>query len=158
MRILRQNLAANSIGNVTVMSRALTGAGDAVSSPAEDGGTPDSETIDQLRLETLDWLKLGSSVLPLAILTGAVDTLWRLRPRLFITLPTSHTIPQLTRNLKDFSYRCWRIETPLFNPANFNNHEADVFDGRMAYAILAIPEEIEVDGADGCARYHEMSS
>jgi hypothetical protein len=158
LRILRQNLAANSIGNVTVMSRALTGAGDAVSSPAEDGGTPDSETIDQLRLETLDWLKLGSSVLPLAILTGAVDTLWRLRPRLFITLPTSHTIPQLTRNLKDFSYRCWRIETPLFNPANFNNHEADVFDGRMAYAILAIPEEIEVDGADGCARYHEMSS
>ena len=151
LRILRQNLAANGIGNVTVMSRALTGADDAVSSPGEDGGTPDSETIDQLRLERLDWLKLGSRVLPLAILSGAVDTLWRLRPRLFITLPTSHTIPQLTRNLKDFSYRCWRIETPLFNPANFNNHGADVFDGRMAYAILAIPEEIEVDVAlDGC--------
>jgi len=35
--------------------------------------------------------------------------------------------------------------TPLYNPQNFNRREGDIFDGRVARALLAIPEEIDVD-------------
>jgi hypothetical protein len=41
------------------------------------------------------------------------------------------------------------METPLFNPQNFNRRETDIFDGGSALALLAIPEETEVDVALG---------
>jgi hypothetical protein len=37
------------------------------------------------------------------------------------------------------------MDTALFNPANFNRRETDIFSGRTALALLAIPEEIDVD-------------
>jgi hypothetical protein len=43
------------------------------------------------------------------------------------------------------------METPLFNPGNFNRRDNDIFAGRTALALLAFPEEIPVDIAlDGC--------
>ena len=43
------------------------------------------------------------------------------------------------------------METALFNPENFNRRETDIFDGGTALALLAIPEEIDVDVAlDEC--------
>jgi hypothetical protein len=43
------------------------------------------------------------------------------------------------------------METALFNAENFNRREADIFSGRTALALLAIPEEIDVDIAlDDC--------
>jgi hypothetical protein len=39
----------------------------------------------------------------------------------------------------------------LLNPQNFNRRETDIFNGATALALLAIPEEIEVDVAlDEC--------
>ena len=43
------------------------------------------------------------------------------------------------------------METALFNPENFNRRDTDIFAGRTALALLAIPEEIDVDIAlDDC--------
>ena len=46
---------------------------------------------------------------------------------------------------KEFGYRCWHFEAPMFNPANFNRRDDDIFSGRSASALLAIPEEAAVD-------------
>jgi hypothetical protein len=44
----------------------------------------------------------------------------------------------------------------LFNPQNFNRRDADIFSGRSAIALLAIPEEIDVDVAlHGCVEIME---
>jgi hypothetical protein len=37
------------------------------------------------------------------------------------------------------------MATPLYSADNFNRREADIFAGRIAWSVLAIPEEIEVD-------------
>jgi hypothetical protein len=47
--------------------------------------------------------------------------------------------------VKEYGYRCWRMATPLYSADNFNRREADIFAGRIAWSVLAIPEEIEVD-------------
>ncbi len=53
---------------------------------------------------------------------------------------------------REFSYRCWRMESALFDARNFNRRETDVFGGATALALLAIPEEIDVDIAlDECS-------
>jgi len=147
-RILRQNLAANGVSNVTVMRRTLG------SRSAEDtagNAPPTTETLDELQLERLDWLKVDASGDALDVLVGASETLWRLRPLLFLAAADEQTLGELAERAREFSYRCWRMETALFNPQNFNRRETDIFDGRTALALLAIPEEIDVDVAlDGC--------
>jgi len=53
--------------------------------------------------------------------------------------------------VKAYGYRCWRHASPLFSALNFNRRDADIFSGRSALALLAIPEEIEADVApDAC--------
>jgi hypothetical protein len=144
-RILRQNLAANGVSNATVMRRVLGSRGEG------EGPEPTTETLDDLQLERLDWLKVDVSAAALDVLAGASETLWRLRPLLFLAAPDEPELRALTERAREFGYRCWRMETALFNPQNFNRREADIFTGARATALLAIPEEIEVDIAlDEC--------
>jgi Flp pilus assembly protein TadD len=145
-RILRQNLGANKIGNVTVMRRAL-GRSEADTDAA---AAPSDESVDELRLERLDWLKVDDTS-GVAVLEGAADTLWRLRPGLFIAAADETMLDTLAELVKRFSYRCWRLETALFNPANFNRRDTDIFAGGKALALLALPEEIDTSVAlDQC--------
>jgi hypothetical protein len=74
-----------------------------------------------------------------------------LRPLPFLAAPDEPGLRALTERAREFGYRCWRMETALFNPQNFNRREADIFAGAQATALLAIPEEIDVDIAlDDC--------
>ena len=95
--------------------------------------------------------KVNASVAARDVLAGASDTLWRLRPLLFLGAADEPTLQELVERAREFGYRCWRLETTLFNPRNFNRRETDIFDGAKALALLAIPEEIDVDVAlDEC--------
>jgi tetratricopeptide (TPR) repeat protein len=144
-RVLRQNLAANRIGNVTLMSRAL-GCASSVS-----GTDMPTETLDELQLEQLQLLKIGADASALEVLAGGSQTLWRLRPLLFIALREEEALPELVPAVEDLGYRCWKMETPLFHRQNFNRREEDIFGGGKASALLAIPEEINVDATlDDC--------
>jgi precorrin-6B methylase 2 len=132
-RVLSQNLGASRIGNVTVMRQGLGG-------PGEGEGT---ETLDELQLTRLDWLKVNAGADSGLIVTGAEETLWRLRPRLLLWTANDAALKKLEEQVKEFSYRCWRIETPLFDPANFNRRDDDIFGGRTALALAAVPEEMD---------------
>jgi len=141
-RILQQNLGANRIGNYTLMRRMLGRSGE--TAPDATAGMV-TETLDELRLERLDWLKSNEAVPALDVLAGAGDTLWRLRPRLLLAASSEAEVSAIAERVKEFGYRCWRMAMPLYNPDNFNRREADIFSGRLAWSVLAIPEEIEID-------------
>jgi tetratricopeptide (TPR) repeat protein len=162
-RLLMENLTANRVGNVTLLKRSLgriTSIGPMinearVASPSDQTPFADSttDTIDDFRLEALHWLKINEESDALGILQGAAETLWRLRPKLFIAAHDEQGVRQIEACARDLGYQCWKLETPYFNPANFNRREADIFSGRTALAVLAIPEESEVDVAlEGCVR------
>jgi FkbM family methyltransferase len=158
--ILRQNLAANRITNVTIMKRAL-GRPTAVAPDVLDAAAVapntihqshnSTETLDELQLDRLNWLRINDGSVALHVLEGATDTLWRLRPAMFITAGDETMLTALKNRVLEFSYRCWRMESDLFNPDNFNRRDTDIFFGRTALALLAMPEEIDVGVAlDGC--------
>jgi tetratricopeptide (TPR) repeat protein len=160
--ILIQNIQANRAMNVTIMQRSLTDKRESKADRSDGfdlpGRTLDSgqavdctETLDDLQLERLDWLKLNDAGRTAALLEEGRETLWRLRPRIFARTADETASLSLAGRLKLFGYQCWRTRNPLFNPDNFYRHDQDVFSGRVADAILAIPEEIDVDVAlDGC--------
>jgi hypothetical protein len=103
------------------------------------------ETIDDLRLERLDYLKLNRGDGVIDILDGAAETLWRLRPRLHFTISDADELARLAARVRDFGFACWHFEAPLFNSQNFNNRDNDVFSGRTASALFALPEECAAD-------------
>ncbi len=124
-QLLRQNLDVNRVdGIVTLMRRdlagprrALPGIGEAGSVAADSSAAPNAaavDTVDALLLDRLDLLKINSDVDALDILDGASATLWRLRPIVFISARDESALTSLIERAREFGYRCWRMETPLF--------------------------------------------
>jgi tetratricopeptide (TPR) repeat protein len=130
-QLLEHNLKANCVGNATLIRRRLR---------CTSGGGP-TDTVDDLQLEHLDWLKIANGRCALDVLDGGADTLWRLRPRLALDLSGCEHPLRVAQRASDFGYRCWWNETPLYNPANFNRRIQDVFPGRTAALVIALPEE-----------------
>ena len=128
-RILGQNLSANRIGNATVLR--------------------ELEAVDDLQLERLDWLKCNDAAASEALLAGGSDTLWRLRPKVMVAAADEAQAAALARKMREMGYRCWRIETALYSVDNFNRRDGDMFGGRTALALLAMPEEADVGGEVG---------
>lgn len=156
--ILRRNLAANCAVPVTVM-RGMPGrpAAPGAASRARADGARGSEadepagTLDALQLARLDLLKINDPASAADVLAGAHDTLWRLRPALCVASEDTASLRALAAEVRTFGYRCWEHATPLFNRANFNRRPDDIFEGRSALMLLALPEEaaLEVTNA-GC--------
>jgi precorrin-6B methylase 2 len=142
-QVLEQNVKTNRASNVTLIRHRLQRAND------DESG----DTIDDLQLEQLDWLKIGDAKCAFDVLEGAEDTLWRLRPRLALDVSAAEDPAAVVQRVRDFGYGCWRIETPLYNPANFNRREWDLFGNRTAALAIAFPEELGFEpGLDGFQR------
>lgn len=149
-RVLRQNLEANGLlDGVTLPRGGLVGDAD----PGIRLSNP-LHTIDQLRLDRLDLLKIRSTG-ALAVLEGATATLWAKRPRVLVAADLVTPSEDLVEMLRSHGYRVWRIETPLFRIANFNAWPDDIFDGRVATSFLAMPEE--ADAGTWLAQLQELT-
>lgn len=155
-KVLRQNLAANDIAHVTIMRNEVHGPKKDNLGQGEDTIGCNStlppevvasrfETIDELQLTRLNWLKVNEHRNPIGVIRGAASTLWRLRPMLFTSAAHEAVLLEMASELRAFSYRTWKISTPLFSPVNFNGRGDDIFFGEAALALLAIPEEIVMD-------------
>jgi len=143
-QVLEQNLRANGVTNFTLLAGAAHR--DAPNAPA-------SETIDDLRLESLDWIKVNDGPDAMRVLDGAAATLWRLRPRLFVAASDGEMLNALAIRARDSGYQTFKVETPLFNAHNFNVRSMNVLEGKTSLALLAIPEETEVDvSLEHCVR------
>ena len=133
-RVLQNNVDANGRTNIAVTSY--------------DPGSLEAavaESVDGMGIERLDVLKVAEPGSAPRILAGASETLWRTRCALFLALASPAEGVDVAGNVKEFGYRCWRFETALHNPDNFNRRTEDIFAGRSALALLAIPEEIQVE-------------
>ena len=87
------------------------------------------------------------------VLDGAAATLWRLRPKLFVAARDDEMLNALAIRARDSGYQAFKVETPLFNANNFNLRSMNVFEGKISLALLAIPEETEVDvSLEHCVR------
>jgi hypothetical protein len=139
--ILVHNLAAHAIGNATVLARHL-------GRTSGDRPGSDTDAVDDLQLASIHGIVSGESGASRAIVDGADATLWNARP--WVVLAVEDDGPAVASAVESHGYRCWRLETPMRSPANFNRRVVDPSDRRVAVALVAIPEErattIVVDG------------
>jgi tetratricopeptide (TPR) repeat protein len=143
-RLLEQNLAVHEITTVAALSRAL----------GNERFSPRDESIDDLRLARLDGIKVNEEADAVAILEGAGDTLWRCRPWLLLGSNDGSRLDRAREILREFGYRVWRMDTPLFAATNFNRRDEDVFAGERAHALFALPEEADLRTSPrGCVEW-----
>jgi len=140
-QILSQNLEANAISTrATLVRGSLVGMN---ATGSEQSELP-LHVLDDLRLTRLDLMKVQEPGPALDLLDGAEATLWRLRPRLLLAAHDDVSLSELAQRVKEYGYRCWRVEVPLFDPRNFARRDHDIFDGGAWLALLAVPEEVDV--------------
>ncbi len=130
-RVLAQNVAANALaGVVTVLSL--------------DGDASDC-ALDALALPQLALLKIAGAEDAIGILEHNPDALWRLRPTVLAEAADEKALRQVAECAARYGYRCWKLSSPLFRGDNFNDRGSDIFRGEVRTAIVALPEERDVD-------------
>lgn len=143
-QMLSENIAASRlIASVQVMRARWPWR---TNGPMEPGAQPHAshaveESVDELGLARLDLLKSTMPGAWQALLDGAANSLWKLRPIVWLAVSQEHEAVAAGQRLRPFEYRTWTIRSPLFSPTNFNDRPNDLFGGRAATALVAVPEE-----------------
>lgn len=140
-RVLRQNLEFNRLIDVVTLPRGVLESDSLPERPS--GSIEPVHTIDHLDLERLELLKIRASG-ALRVLDGAETTLWRLRPRLMITVQDASLERQIVERIRGYGYRIWRAEAAIFREDNFNRWPEDVFSGRRVVTLVGVPEETDI--------------
>jgi precorrin-6B methylase 2 len=150
-QILEQNLEVHGVRNATLMRRRIGGVPEAEPVAGEPDGVPQHETLDDLQVERLDWLKVNGGRRALEVLAGGEETIWRLRPRLLVATTGVENdealVAELQQRLQNLGYQCHFHASALYVASNFNRRQDDMFAGSGVPMILAIPEEAFDDPA-----------
>lgn len=164
-QMLCANLALNEIGNTRTYQAGLGSIKDKIEMWEPDlestinlGGIPigqiegevrhdivDIMTLDELDLPRVDFLKIDVEGMERDVLLGASSTIQRCRPIIYLENDRSEKSPALIQTLFDLGYRAWWHRALFFNPANFQNNEANPFGYLISINLLCLPRELEAE-------------
>lgn len=155
--LLCANIALNELMNVHPRQTAVGAAPGMINVPMFDFGVTNNvgglilggeggeqvavETIDSLGFQRLKLLKIDVEGMETEVLAGAVDTVQRCRPYIYVENEFSEKSEELIRQIRGFGYRLWWHRPPMFNPANFAGNAEDVFPGIVSNNMLCLPAE-----------------
>jgi tetratricopeptide (TPR) repeat protein len=143
--ILANNLRANDVSNATHIRYGMPAAFEECASGSSNLSASDG--LDGLRLPPFQVLKINEGADPLRTVARARDCLWNYRPAVLMLLDEEPVAREAADCVEAFGYQCLRIDFSFFDPGNFNRRTDDIFDGRMALALFALPEELDMRAA-----------
>lgn len=148
------NIALNNLSNVTTLQRAVSNKEEMVWVPTVDyslegnfgGVSLESQnelkqlgaankaypvatlTIDQLNLIKANLIKVDVEGMELEVLEGALKTIYRSKPYLYVECDREHKAEPLSKFLASIGYSFAIHFPPLFNKDNFKNNEENALD------------------------------
>jgi len=132
--LLQRNLMVNGVKNVSLMRRGLGSRTDA---------PENTDTIDTLGLTRLDLVVVSDASDAPAIIDGATQSLWVMRPSLVVCGRSDQAEQELSCRIQSYGYRCWRVAKPREGAGNLDfGARAPLADAAIR-AIVAVPEERE---------------
>jgi FkbM family methyltransferase len=98
-------------------------------------------TIDSLGLQRCNLIKVDVEGMEEEVISGAVNTIAKFRPLLYLENDRAEKSASLIRFLQSLNYRVWWHLSPLFNPDNFAKNSQNIFGGVVSINILCQPAE-----------------
>jgi FkbM family methyltransferase len=98
-------------------------------------------TIDSLGLSRCDLIKVDVEGMEEEVVAGAVNTISKFRPLMYLENDRAEKSASLIRYLQSLNYRIWWHLSPLFNPNNFAKNSENIFGGTVSINILCQPAE-----------------
>ncbi len=106
-----------------------------------DGEKVGIVTIDSLGLQRCNLIKVDVEGMEEEVISGAVNTIAKFRPILYLENDRAEKSASLIRFLQSLNYRVWWHLSPLFNPDNFAKNSQNIFGGVVSTNILCQPAE-----------------
>jgi FkbM family methyltransferase len=154
-QLLCANLALNNITNVRAIHAAAGRMRGHASIPvfdytqsgnfgggelAESGGEPvEMLSIDSLQLPACHFMKIDGEGHEQAVIAGAVETIRRFRPALYVENDRRQQSADLIRQIRDLDYIPYWHLPPLFRPDNFFQNPTNVFPNIVSIDMMCLP-------------------
>ncbi len=111
--------------------------------PSGSGNSVPVITIDGMGLSQLRLLKADVEGMELEVLRGAVETIRRCRPILYLENDRNDLSVKLIDFVRSLGYRVWQHHPRMFNPNNFRGNSHDIYGQYTSFNILCVPAECE---------------
>lgn len=122
-----------------------------------DAGFDVGDRVPLLRIDDLPdmdcaLIKADCEGMEVDVLTGAVDTIARCRPLLYVESDRPHRRPALGQFLQEHHYRAYWYVTPLYVPTNWRGVAENQFSTLHSFNLLCIPTDVQitVHGLEEC--------
>lgn len=103
-------------------------------------------TIDSLRLNRCNLIKIDVEGMERKVLLGAIETINKFRPLLFVENNTPENSEDLIRLLLDLKYNCWWVFTFYLNRSDIHGNEFKPGEGfKPDFNMLCIPSELDIN-------------
>jgi FkbM family methyltransferase len=97
--------------------------------------------LDSFALPALRMLKVDVEGMEAEVLSGARETIGRLRPILYVENDRRAQSERLIKLIDELGYDMWWHLPPLFNPGNFAQTCQNIFGGIVSRNLLCFPKE-----------------
>ncbi len=107
-----------------------------------DGEQVEVQTIDSLQLPKCHLIKADVEGMELEVISGALETINRLRPIIYIENDRIEKSEELISLIQGMGYRLWWHISPLYNPDNFRGSKENIFQDINCINMLCFPKEM----------------
>jgi FkbM family methyltransferase len=152
------NLAVNSIVNVDARLAAVGAAAGTLLVPVLDSTLPNNfgglglgahtvgepvpvVTLDSVSLTRCDFLKIDAEGMEKDVLDGAVATIARYRPLLYVENDRQDKSAELIRTIRALGYAMYWHRPYLFNANNFAGNPENIFGNIASINMLCVPTD-----------------
>ena len=101
-------------------------------------------TLDSFGFERVDFIKADVEGYETNLLDGAMATIGRTRPILYLEYLTHHTQDSsraLMDRLSGLGYQFWYYICPAYNQTNYLNNKTNIFEGVWSFDLLCVPAD-----------------
>jgi len=166
--LLKKNIEQNDLDNVTLHNCGVGAKNDTIAMfdlskihGFNYGGVPLGqgdrtawvETIDELNLDNVSYMKIDVEGMEPAVIEGASETIRRCRPFLYVENDHGENSQRLVSMIVDLGYRLYWHRPRLYSATNWRNEKRNVFSGIISINMICVPEELgaNIDGCDEVA-------
>lgn len=159
-QMLVANLALNEVGNVRTLQLGVGSEVGQASMPRIDFsragnfggvslGSQGTDTvricsIDSLELSQCHFIKIDVEGMEGDVIEGAVETIKRHRPSLYVENDRRETSAALISRLSDLNFELYWHAPPLYSAQNIYGNQDNMFPGTVSLNLICLPRELNV--------------